>query len=239
MAYESAKKIVDEGLESMNRYYSVYRGIVIDPEDPLHQNRIKVCVPEVNGGMINWAYPRGQHGSNGDGFKYFTPKMGDIVFVTFEYGDHTKPLWEFHGWALKQIPSELDGVNKCGIVTPEGNMIILDDNDGSLSLRFTGDITVVSEGNVTIDAQRILNLSSEQSIVLNEGDNQGLVNIRELTEKLNNLVSQLEQLRSLFNSHVHSGVTTGPGSSGPTATPASTPFSEFNQLDYEDLNIIH
>ncbi len=33
-----------------------------------------------------------------NGFKYLAPKVGDIVFVTFEFGDPTKPLWEYHGW---------------------------------------------------------------------------------------------------------------------------------------------
>lgn len=38
----------------------------------------------------------------------------------------------------------------------------------------------------------------------------------------------------MFNSHVHSGVTTGPGSSGPTLTQATKPFSQFVVDDYED-----
>lgn len=239
MAYETAAKIINEGIESMRRYYSVYRGIVVDPVDPQHLNRIKVCVPEVMGGTINWAYPKGQHGSTGDGFKYFTPKMGDIVFVTFEYGDHTKPLWEFHGWGLKQVPQALDGVNKCGIVTPEGNTIILDDDDGSLSIGFSGPISVVAGGAVTLYGEGNVSISSDQSIMFNEGENDGMVNIKELTERLNFLVKELESLRTIFNNHMHTGVTTGPGSSGPPATQATRPFTEFNQLEYEDLKIIH
>lgn len=239
MAYETANKIIEEGVEGLRRYYSVYRGIVVDPNDPLHLNRIKVCVPEVMGGTINWAFPRGQHGSAGDGFKYFTPKMGDIVFVSFEHGDHTKPLWEFHGWGMKQVPAILDGVNKCGIVTPEGNLIVMDDDDGSLSVSFSGPISIKAGGQVMVDSDKDVIITSSESIVLNQGENQGLVNIKDLTEKLNYLVTQLEFLRNLFNSHVHTGVTTGPGSSGPSAVQDSEPFRQFNQLEYEDLNVIH
>ena len=239
MAYETASKIIDEGLEGLRRYYSVYRGIVVDPNDPLHLNRIKVCVPEVMGGTTNWAFPRGQHGSAGDGFKYFTPKMGDIVFVSFENGDHTKPLWEFHGWGLKQVPQLLDGTNKCGIVTPEGNLIIMDDDDGSLSVSFNGPISISSKGQVMINSAKDIILSSDESIILNKGENQGMVNIKDLTERLNHLVLELEYLRQLFNAHTHSGVTTGPGTSGPTLTPDTESFTEFNQIEYEDLNVIH
>ena len=119
MSYETAKIITDEGLEGLGRYYSVYRGIVIDNDDvEKHMNRVKVCVPEVMGGVFAWAYPKGQHGSISSGFKFLAPKVGDTVFVTFEFGDPTKPLWEYHGWGMSQIPQPLDGPNKMGIVTP-------------------------------------------------------------------------------------------------------------------------
>lgn len=52
------------------------------------------------------------------------------------------------------------------------------------------------------------------SVILNTGENGGVINVFQLTEKLNQTIKELEQLRSMFNSHVHSGVTTGPGSSG-------------------------
>ena len=53
MSYETAKIITDEGLEGLGRYYSVYRGIVVDNNDvEKNMNRIKVCVPEVMGGVF-------------------------------------------------------------------------------------------------------------------------------------------------------------------------------------------
>ena len=95
--YSTAKLLTEEGIEGLGRYYSVYRGIVVDNNDTeKHMNRIKVCCPEVMGGIITWAYAKGQHGSINNGFKYLAPKVGDIVFVTFEFGDPTKPLWEYH-----------------------------------------------------------------------------------------------------------------------------------------------
>ena len=118
MSYETAKIITDEGLEGLGRYYSVYRGIVVDNNDvEKNMNRIKVCVPEVMGGVFAWAYPKGQHGSLSSGFKYLAPKVGDMVFITFEFGDPTKPLWEYHGWGMNQIPQPLNGPNKIGIIT--------------------------------------------------------------------------------------------------------------------------
>ena len=39
MAYESAKTITEQGLESLGRYYSVYRAMVVNNTDPDHMNR--------------------------------------------------------------------------------------------------------------------------------------------------------------------------------------------------------
>lgn len=82
MGYETAKIITEEGLEGLGRYYSVYRGIVVDNEDTeKNMNRVKVCIPEVMGGTFAWALPKGQHGSISTGFKFLAPKIGDIVLL--------------------------------------------------------------------------------------------------------------------------------------------------------------
>ncbi len=49
MAYESAKTITEQGLESLGRYYSVYRAMVVNNTDPDHMNRIKVAYTRGNG----------------------------------------------------------------------------------------------------------------------------------------------------------------------------------------------
>lgn len=41
---------------------------------------------------------------------------------------------------MSQIPQPLDGPNKMGIVTPEGNLIVIDDDNGELNLHFNGPV---------------------------------------------------------------------------------------------------
>ena len=78
--YSTAKLITEEGLEGLGRYYSVYRGIVVDNDDQeKHMNRIKVCCPEVMSGIISWAYPKSQHGSINNGFKFLAPKTNSAT----------------------------------------------------------------------------------------------------------------------------------------------------------------
>lgn len=240
MGYETAQVITEEGLEGLGRYYSVYRGIVVDNNDiEKNMNRVKVCIPEAMGGTFAWAYPRNQHGSISNGFKFLAPKVGDIVFITFEYGDPTKPLWEYHGWGLQQIPQPLNGPNKMGLITPEGNLITIDDDSGELNLHFNGPVSVRSEKEIILNSDSDIMIASQDTVITNKGENGGHVNILQLTEKLNLLVTELEQLRDTFNTHIHTGVTTGPGSSGPTANQIVKSFSQFSSDDYEDKKSVH
>jgi hypothetical protein len=92
-------------------------------------------------------------------------------------------------------------------------------------------ITATGNGNVTIDAN---------SIKINGGLNKGLIKILPLIAKINRVESILNQLLSAFKTHVHSGVTTGPGVSGPTPTPSPaliTPLTK--QTDLENTNVTH
>ena len=184
-------------------------------------------------GLVLWAYSKGQHGSTGSGFKMMAPKNGDIVYITFEYGDPSKPLWEYHGWAQNQIPDILDDPDTMGIVTPNGNRIWLNDK-----MYVYGSATIYAEGPVSINskAQAYVNASK---VIVNQGNNDGIININELTQKLNQLVSEIESLKAQYNSHTHSGIQSGPAVSGPVITPVTKPFSTFNKTDYEDSKFVH
>ena len=66
-----------------------------------------------------------------------------------------------------------------------------------------------------------------------------MIKIRELTQKLNQLVSEIETLRNIFNTHTHYGVQSGPGTTAPPLTRDDHPTSQFNQEDYENTLITH
>lgn len=77
-------------------------------------------------------------------------------------------------------------------------------------------------------------------VEINGGDNDGIIKIQDLTDKLNNLVDWCKN-------HTHSGVITAVsggsgapavGTSGNTGKPISSPAS-FNKSDYEDTKVTH
>lgn len=225
-----AKIITERGVEGIGRYYSSYRAYVTKNEDPQNQGRIKVCVPEVNG-VILWALSKGQHGGFDNGFKYLHPKIGDTVWVEFEDGDLSKPIWSYYGWAKGEIPIELNSPTVMGFKTPNGNIFTVDDEDGHLDLYIKGDVMAFSE--------KDFNIASKSTVIVNSGNNDGVVNINELTDKLNNLIKELEALRMAFNTHTHPGVQLGSSVSSTPLIPHNNTFSTFNKSDYEDTKFTH
>lgn len=83
----------------------------------------------------------------------------------------------------------------------------------------------------------ISSFSDVESIAFNGGENDGLVLVNELVTKLNNLENKVNTIISTFNTHVHSGVTTGAGSSAVTPTLVTGTLTPTIKNDIENPNI--
>lgn len=78
-------------------------------------------------------------------------------------------------------------------------------------------------------------------IELNEGSLDGLVIVGKLTERLNKLQQQIDQIQSAIASHTHT-VSTAGGPTAQTGTTTGTTYSrvsvdKFNNSDYENEKI--
>lgn len=69
------------------RFCGLYRGVVKDNADPQSLMRVLVQVPEVLGTEKSWALPCIPVGAS------VVPAIGDGVWVMFEAGDPTKPVY--------------------------------------------------------------------------------------------------------------------------------------------------
>lgn len=81
------------------RFFGVYRGVVADVADPLNMGRIKANVPQVMAETVTgWAWPI----TPTSGQVVTTPSLGEGVFIQFEGGDPSYPLWvgKFKGTSL-------------------------------------------------------------------------------------------------------------------------------------------
>ncbi len=91
---------------------------------------------------------------------------------------------------------------------------------------------------VLISGSSLIELKDGQ-ITINDGSFDGLVKVGELTAKLNALEQKVNTIITTFNAHTHTGVTTGPGSSGSPSTPVTGTLTETQQADIENTTVIH
>jgi uncharacterized protein involved in type VI secretion and phage assembly len=94
-----------------NRYFGKYRGTVTDNADPTSRGRLKVKVPAVLGDLESWAMPCVPYAGAGVGF-YSLPEPGTGVWVEFEGGDPSYPVWTGCFWADNELPDESDAAIK-------------------------------------------------------------------------------------------------------------------------------
>lgn len=243
MATSLLEIIQDNGIEYLGRYYSRYRGLVIDNEDPTGLDKLLVYIPKMDAQI--WARSGGTIGGYQWGYKLHTPSKGDLVWVEFENGNLTSALWTYHTWTLGQKPKDLEDPQVLGLVTPGGHRITLQDQKGLLKINLKEGLEVeIDPDNLTVKFGDTTLENDGKVIKFNGGDNKGLINIEDLTSKLNQLVDEVNQLRTTFNTHTHSVTTAGTaiaqsGVASPTTTPVSAPVSSFRTDDYEDTKITH
>lgn len=90
-------------------------------------------------------------------------------------------------------------------------------------------VLVAMIGNDT-STRFVMAFSEVDKVMFYGGSNEGLIKINELVEKLNDMVSK-------FNSHTHTGVTTGGGTSGTIAPPQQMDTVE--NSDFENNKVLH
>src|SRR5262245_60139013 len=191
--------------QQIGRFFGKYRGLVTDNQDPLNLGRLKAKVHEVLLDVeTGWALPALPYSGDGVGV-YTVPAVEAGVWIEFESGDVSRPIWTGCWWGSNQVPKDETGAAttpaKKIIRTEEGLLLSLDDGgktitlsdaNGSNLLKFTvqqGQIKLQAATKVVVEAPQIeLVQSATHPLVF--GDR---------------LLTYLNQLVSMFNSHVHPG----------------------------------
>ena len=86
-------------------YYGKYRAKVVDVKDPEQRGRIRVLCPKVLGeAKSSWCEPciPVAYDKGGD---FAIPKVGEFVWVEFEEGNPSKPIYTGGLWSFKKSPS--------------------------------------------------------------------------------------------------------------------------------------
>ena len=92
-----------------DRFYGKYRGLVMINVDPDSRGRLKALVPEVLGEVpSSWALPCAPYAGTGSGF-FAVPPIGAGVWIEFEAGDVSRPIWSGAWWASGELPKDETG----------------------------------------------------------------------------------------------------------------------------------
>ena len=213
-----------ELLERMtDRFYGKYRGIVAINLDPLSRGRLQAMVPEVLGEVPStWALPCAPYAGTGSGF-FTVPPVGAGVWIEFEAGDVSRPIWSGCWWATGEVPMDEKGV-PAQITTKIlrsdfGLIVALDDLAQTITISDALGLNLMTvkvlEG--TIQVKSAVRVVLEAPLIQH---GQGAAHPAVFGDQL---LAYLNQLVAMFNAHVHPGELAG-GFLPVTPAPPVPPF---------------
>jgi hypothetical protein len=121
-----------------SRFSGKYRGIVNEIVTDTGNERenmgfITVQIPEIYYECsIPLVKPCVSFAGEKCGFFAF-PKKGDHIWIEFEGGDQSRPIWSGFWWKKGDIPDFVN-LDTVGLVSRTGHRIILNDKNGTISL---------------------------------------------------------------------------------------------------------
>ena len=155
---------------SQPKFYGKYRGVVIDVEDPEGLGRIKVQVPPVYGDEDSgWALPCAPFGGPDMGV-FMLPEVDANVWVEFEQGDPSFPIWCGGWWSTgSDVPSGATWQQRI-IKSATGHSIVLDDDADEIRIEHSGGAKIVfSSDGILIDSGGQTIALSSSSVSVNDG----------------------------------------------------------------------
>jgi hypothetical protein len=148
-----------------------YRGLVREIGTGANLGLIKVIIPGIYGSreLSPWAEPAPALAGPGYG-ALILPQEDDYVWVDFEEGNPSSPVWSGACWASpEEVPSDL-GPQARGLRSPQGHRVIVDDENDSIQIiHRTGARLVIEDKTITLQAAKGKIVLSESGIDFNDG----------------------------------------------------------------------
>lgn len=146
-----------------------YRGEVTDVDDPKGIGRVRVRVPEVLSDVESgWALPAFAVSGQGSGM-FAVPPVGSGVWVEFESGDAARPVWAGGWFSEGSVPQDATP-GKLVLTTPAGHVIVLDDEEDSVTITDAGGARILLDSSgieLAKGGQKIV--VSQSSVTINDG----------------------------------------------------------------------
>jgi uncharacterized protein involved in type VI secretion and phage assembly len=178
MAEDDAREMLEP---QRSKYFGKYRGLVKDNDESSQgfkpRGRLLVSVPQVLGADTEvWAMPCVPYAGKNVGL-FALPPTGTVVWVEFEAGDPSYPIWTGCVWALGDIDAT-DAKPDIKFFRTEKFKLRIDDSasealieiqDGSQILISSTEITIKSSQTITNDASGKKTVLSGASFAVDNG----------------------------------------------------------------------
>ena len=154
----AGERVVEELVERLRtRFYGKYRGTVLDVDAATM--RIRASVPSVLGSTPSgWCMPCVPYAGPKVGFA-FLPEVGSGVWIEFEGGDPSYPIWVGGYWNQGEVPADAAAAVKV-LATVAPHELKFDDDQGAIT------ISDPNGNTVTLDASGITIANGSEQVVI-------------------------------------------------------------------------
>ena len=164
----SQQEIFDVLDRVRSKFYGKYRGTVTDVDAATL--RVKAVLPAVLGAQATgWWMPCVPYAGPNVGIA-FLPEVGSGVWIEFEAGDVSYPIWSGCYWREGEQPPDATPTVKA-IVTHAGHKMLFDDTAGSIKITDSNNnkITLDSSG-ITLERGANKIVISDSEVSVNDGE---------------------------------------------------------------------
>ena len=150
-----------------SRFYGKYRGTVTAVDSTTLQ--IRAAVPAVLGDTpTNWCLPCVPYAGPNAGL-FLIPDVGAAVWIEFEGGDISLPIWSGCLWRAGELPSDAAPTVR-GLVTKAPHKLLFDDGGSAVSLEDPNGNTVSLDGSgISMARGSQSAVVSDSSVSINDG----------------------------------------------------------------------
>lgn len=171
MENRDTERLLLEVAEYMrNRHFGKYRGLVAEVGVADDLGKIKTTVPEIYGadGLSPWALPSVPFAGREHGL-VLLPEEDDGVWIEFEAGDISRPIWTGCWWADDEIPEPASPQARV-LVTSAGHKVVLDEEENKMQLLHPGGAEItLTDSDITIKIGSTQIVLSSSGVNINNG----------------------------------------------------------------------
>jgi len=135
----------------IKRFYGVYRGVVVDRNDPENLRRIKAKVQITGSEVTNWIWPVEPSSIHTE-----VPVVGQGVWVTYLGGDPEYPVW-LGSFGKNQGPNKQILIkpleNSVSLTELTAHIIVVNQSDGTSEVDLTATLMALANKVKTLETK--------------------------------------------------------------------------------------